>query len=727
MHNRIRVLFYSLFIIVLFFEWMVPLKFSTDTGRIDIFLFAFAFFLILDVLRLPVWLRIVVKPLFLAFVIHRAFFSSYGMSLADLDWMLIAWQEIGVDVRQLFEREWVQMSPLVRTTFFLLFIWLMEAVMFRYVVKGGRVFWIVLLTVFYLAVLDSFTPFDGNGAIVRTFCYGFVMLVFSRLDRLLRLVRVSSRLIYARWFSAGLAFVLLAVTIGVVAPKSEASWPDPVSFITNYDEQAGGIGGGVRKVGYSGDDSRLGGPFEQDTTVVFRSMIDEPYYWRGEAKNVYDGQGWYREEIEDHVLDTVNGETHTAGTLFHDLKTKEMEQTTSFAKEDEFSVLFTGGQLKRIVTVPGVNTILAIGDASGYRAADDAELAHFEIEVEQPIINESQLRETAADYPDEIKGRYLQLPADIPDRVKKLAEEIVKGEDNVYDRVKAVENYLKLGRDFMYEIEDVPVPPGRSDFVDHFLFETQRGYCDHFSTSMVVLLRANGIPARWVKGFAPGQRRFDMETGQYEVTVRNADAHSWPEVYFAGVGWLPFEPTPGFGNPTEVEVDLDDLELPEGEMPEPNIPQVDNFEEIQADLDTGVEPENQGKLEFRWLWLVVGVPALLIVLTMVLWFINPRSSGWRHNRLHHVLNSEKAEVGLLRGYERLLYLLGKRYGARKPSQTVREYVQQSTDLGATSYEMLVELTKSYEQKRYGNRPLTMDMWLTVRDRLKRLLEEVRNR
>lgn len=725
MHNRIRVLFYSLFIIVLFFEWMVPLKFSTDTGRIDIFLFAFAFFLILDVLRLPVWLRIVVKQLFLAFVIHRAFF--YGMSLADLDWMLIAWQEIGVDVRQLFEREWVQMSPLVRTTFFLLFIWLMEAVMFRYVVKGGRVFWIVLLTVFYLAVLDSFTPFDGNGAIVRTFCYGFVMLVFSRLDRLLRLVRVSSRLIYARWFSAGLAFVLLAVTIGVVAPKSEASWPDPVSFITNYDEQAGGIGGGVRKVGYSGDDSRLGGPFEQDTTVVFRSMIDEPYYWRGEAKNVYDGQGWYREEIEDHVLDTVNGETHTAGTLFHDLKTKEMEQTTSFAKEDEFSVLFTGGQLKRIVTVPGVNTILAIGDASGYRAADDAELAHFEIEVEQPIINESQLRETAADYPDEIKGRYLQLPADIPDRVKKLAEEIVKGEDNVYDRVKAVENYLKLGRDFMYEIEDVPVPPGRSDFVDHFLFETQRGYCDHFSTSMVVLLRANGIPARWVKGFAPGQRRFDMETGQYEVTVRNADAHSWPEVYFAGVGWLPFEPTPGFGNPTEVEVDLDDLELPEGEMPEPNIPQVDNFEEIQADLDTGVEPENQGKLEFRWLWLVVGVPALLIVLTMVLWFINPRSSGWRHNRLHHVLNSEKAEVGLLRGYERLLYLLGKRYGARKPSQTVREYVQQSTDLGATSYEMLVELTKSYEQKRYGNRPLTMDMWLTVRDRLKRLLEEVRNR
>ena len=528
MHNRIRVLFYSLFIIVLFFEWMVPLKFSTDTGRIDIFLFAFAFFLILDVLRLPVWLRIVVKPLFLAFVIHRAFF--YGMSLADLDWMLIAWQEIGVDVRQLFEREWVQMSPLVRTTFFLLFIWLMEAVMFRYVVKGGRVFWIVLLTVFYLAVLDSFTPFDGNGAIVRTFCYGFVMLVFSRLDRLLRLVRVSSRLIYARWFSAGLAFVLLAVTIGVVAPKSEASWPDPVSFITNYDEQAGGIGGGVRKVGYSGDDSRLGGPFEQDTTVVFRSMIDEPYYWRGEAKNVYDGQGWYREEIEDHVLDTVNGETHTAGTLFHDLKTKEMEQTTSFAKEDEFSVLFTGGQLKRIVTVPGVNTILAIGDASGYRAADDAELAHFEIEVEQPIINESQLRETAADYPDEIKGRYLQLPADIPDRVKKLAEEIVKGEDNVYDRVKAVENYLKLGRDFMYEIEDVPVPPGRSDFVDHFLFETQRGYCDHFSTSMVVLLRANGIPARWVKGFASGQRRFDMETGQYEVTGRNADAHSWPDV-----------------------------------------------------------------------------------------------------------------------------------------------------------------------------------------------------
>ena len=79
--------------------------------------------------------------------------------------------------------------------------------------------------------------------------------------------------------------------------EDEASWPDPVSFIIRHSDQADDTTGGVRKVGYGEDDSRLGGPFEEDNTIVFRSLVDEPYYWRGEAKDVYDGQGGTGEKL----------------------------------------------------------------------------------------------------------------------------------------------------------------------------------------------------------------------------------------------------------------------------------------------------------------------------------------------------------------------------------------------------------------------------------------------
>ena len=132
-----------------------------------------------------------------------------------------------------------------------------------------------------------------------------------------------------------------------------------------------------------------------------------------------------------------------------------------------------------------------------------------------------------------------------------MAREITAGADNPYDKARAVEQFLQTGGDFRYETRDVPVPEENQDFVDQFLFDTKRGYCNHFSSAMVVLLRAADVPARWVKGFAPGET--EWEDDRYRVTVRNADAHSWVEVYFNGIGWIPFEPTPGFTNPTPIE------------------------------------------------------------------------------------------------------------------------------------------------------------------------------
>lgn len=108
---------------------------------------------------------------------------------------------------------------------------------------------------------------------------------------------------------------------------------------------------------------------------------------------------------------------------------------------------------------------------------------------------------------------------------------------------------------FRYSTDNVAVPAEDQDYVDQFLFETKIGYCDNFSTSMVVLLRSIGIPARWVKGFAGGDV-INTDGAVKEFQVTNNDAHSWVEAYIPNVGWINFEPTIGFNNTRTINYDV---------------------------------------------------------------------------------------------------------------------------------------------------------------------------
>ncbi len=94
-------------------------------------------------------------------------------------------------------------------------------------------------------------------------------------------------------------------------------------------------------------------------------------------------------------------------------------------------------------------------------------------------------------------------------------------------------------REFPYTL-DVPVPPADKDVVAYFLFDLQEGYCDYFATAMAVLARSAGLPARVVGGYATGAYHEE----EHLFTVTAAEAHTWVEIYFFGIGWVEFEPTP---------------------------------------------------------------------------------------------------------------------------------------------------------------------------------------
>jgi transglutaminase-like putative cysteine protease len=116
----------------------------------------------------------------------------------------------------------------------------------------------------------------------------------------------------------------------------------------------------------------------------------------------------------------------------------------------------------------------------------------------------------------------------------RLAQRLLAQSDSSYDYVRAVEKYLSRG--YAYSEN----PPEAAQTLDGFLFDAKVGYCQQFSGAMALLLRMGGVPTRVATGFSPGS--YDEDAKEY--VVRDVDAHSWVEVWFAGIGWVTFDPTP---------------------------------------------------------------------------------------------------------------------------------------------------------------------------------------
>jgi hypothetical protein len=131
------------------------------------------------------------------------------------------------------------------------------------------------------------------------------------------------------------------------------------------------------------------------------------------------------------------------------------------------------------------------------------------------------------------------------EKMGKLAQSITEGASGDYVKCRLIENYL---RQYTYNLDavgghdpdsDLTTAKGMADIADRFLFETEEGYCVHYASSMVMLLRLSGIPARVVVGY---RYEFPFEE-QESYEVSGSCAHAWPEAYIKNVGWVPFEPT----------------------------------------------------------------------------------------------------------------------------------------------------------------------------------------
>ncbi len=180
---------------------------------------------------------------------------------------------------------------------------------------------------------------------------------------------------------------------------------------------------------------------------------------------------------------------------------------------------------------------------------EDKEVVNIERtkEIEKELFKHSQakgivevegLYDLLKERSEVIYREYLNLPEELPDRVRDLADELTKGFTSDYEKLKAIETYL---RGYSYTLTPGGIPKG-ADFVDNFLFEKAEGYCTSFASAMAVLGRCIGVPTRYVEGFLVN---FDDTDNNRIYPARNSNAHAWAEAYIEGFGWVPFETSPG--------------------------------------------------------------------------------------------------------------------------------------------------------------------------------------
>lgn len=137
--------------------------------------------------------------------------------------------------------------------------------------------------------------------------------------------------------------------------------------------------------------------------------------------------------------------------------------------------------------------------------------------------------------PADVVARWTTLPADLPPVIGETAREVAGTGDDL-EQAGRLQAWFRSGGDFQYSL-DAPPENGSSAIAD--FLTTRRGYCVQFASSMAIMARSLGIPARVAVGFLPGEQQ---EDGSWLITQR--DAHAWPELYFEGAGWMRFEPTP---------------------------------------------------------------------------------------------------------------------------------------------------------------------------------------
>lgn len=559
------------------------------------------------------------------------------------------------------------------------YMWLVAIYSFGMLSDGLVAFTSVMgVAMFGLMAVFNINPELGVGLLV--FLLGNVLMLSNMALAHHAGRRLPGGRAMARWFVdqsiiAGLIVAVTAfVSIGLAYLLQRFSPPGLVP-----DRLAAVLGSPGRVTGYAGfgDRIELGSADAISSTPLFEAWSSRPALWRRRVYERYTGHGW-QGIFRGGAGAIARRPSRTVEIAFNQRYLEgigarvEIQQRLKFLAAGE---LVAVPLVTRITFPYDVGTMIDL-DRQGDPLLQLPAGIVIEMTSEQAAPTPDQLRACQRVEPEDWRW-LLEVPTTARETILPVAQQLAAGKDNPYDIAEAIRQYLETT--FVYDAS-VSVPR-RYDDTMQFYFETRRGACDLIATAMVLLARANGIPARVAVGFAPG-------TPQPNGTrlIRQSDAHAWAELYFEGYGWIAYNPA----------------------VPSP---------EEAAEEVTAVGGRARFRLDLRslgWLVIVLATGWLLLYTSQELARARPAYG-----------QGDAARVA--EGYCRAMRQLARRSWERRRHETPRQHYQRicREHPDAPWLAPLETLVTAYEAARYELRPVDGVDVRRVTEALDRLRKELR--
>jgi transglutaminase-like putative cysteine protease len=524
-----------------------------------------------------------------------------------------------------------------------------------------------------------------------------------------------------------ISLTVLNITVWVALPLLALAWVLPVGsgsglLYSAWTKVTSPIAEPLNDLGrvFSGIDSKKGsqvhlfgstlplqGPIKLSSSEVLRVTASEPGFLRAQVYDEYTAAGWKLSEsaqITQNAWPALEPMQPALDSLNQLRRPISLQVTPS----KDSNVIVTAGQPltvnteTRVVFGPGPADVTSVRPTQKLQEEDQ-----YRVDGTVSDAAVDTLRSIPQEYPEWTEA-YLQLPDDLPQRVRDRAQEVVNsaGALSAYDKAAAIEQFL---RGYGINLR-IPAAGPREDSVDYFLFEAEEGYFDYHASAMVVMLRSLGIPARIAVGYAIDNSDRVPQTNIY--TVSEANSFAWPEVYFPGLGWVEFNPTPSealipraisdgglFSGTVFPEEFLDDaFALPAG---------VERGLGAPEELDALVIEEESDVVSTVTLSIVLGVVVLMVMGAGIFQY------SWQHGLGRYAYPVQV--------WEKTLRLARWSRIRPRPQETPREVVERLRQ-ALPEIEDLDFLGESYVKTRYGQKELTED----ERQRLKDVWRQARN-
>jgi transglutaminase-like putative cysteine protease len=527
------------------------------------------------------------------------------------------------------------------------------------------------------------------------------------------------------YLRGGAVFVGSAVVIALVLTSSASSAP-LASLWKGADQKlievgrefqrvfrGGGQGTRINGVDFAGSAPILGSWTTDPTPVLDITVPDNGhYYWRAVVYDKFDGLtwSWSRPAGSDMGANAtlLDGTGDDPGAL----KARKILQfgVTELAFDPQ-AVFAPDTPIG--VDVPSTLTTVSDPPAKpDFFAGLNADASRYTVTASVPIVysadhpegvSENQLRVAGKTYPDGISALYLDYdPALVGPATRKLNETILArypdASKDPYDLARSINNYLTTDGGFTYDADVRDIDCGRN-IVECFAVH-KRGYCEYYASTMVMLLRLNGVPARFAEGFLPGQRD---RSGVEQILKSNS--HAWVEVYFPGFGWQQFDPTGGGVG--------QDVPLPPGPRVSapPATPRGSILPGDQGEQRRSIRPSVGGAAGTTGggpgsgPFIVIGLLLAIVVggLAFLAWQRGPRTA------------SEPEIV-----WRSIVRLAGRFGFAPRPSQTVFEYTSALGEVLPNARPDLQTVARAKVEVAYGRGHLGDDRLRSLRDAQRRL-------